>query len=101
MKFYFPNYDFYRTDREDGHKGGTAVVLKKSIPHACVELPLLLSVEATGSEAHPATYPMGTGSFLPGIERPGREADHLYLVPTSRIVELHLHSYHTSSRLSA
>jgi hypothetical protein len=29
----------------------------------------------TGSEAHPASYPMGTGGVLsPRVERPGREA---------------------------
>jgi hypothetical protein len=31
----------------------------------------------TGSEAHPASYPMGTrGSFPGGKARPGRDADH-------------------------
>ena len=29
----------------------------------------------TGSEAHPASYAMGTGSF-PGVKRPGRGVDH-------------------------
>ena len=29
----------------------------------------------TGSEAHPASYTMGTGSF-PGVKRPGRGLDH-------------------------
>jgi hypothetical protein len=28
------------------------------------------------SGAHPASYPMGTGGFSPGVKRPGREADH-------------------------
>jgi hypothetical protein len=27
-------------------------------------------------EVHPASYPMGTGGFFPGVKRPGREADH-------------------------
>jgi hypothetical protein len=31
----------------------------------------------TGCEAHLAPYPMGTGTFSPGVKRPGREADHL------------------------
>jgi hypothetical protein len=31
----------------------------------------------TGSGAHPASYPMVTGGFLPLVERPVREADHL------------------------
>jgi len=30
----------------------------------------------TGSEAHPASYTMGTGCF-PGVKRPGRGVDHL------------------------
>jgi hypothetical protein len=31
----------------------------------------------TGSGAHPASYPMGTGGPLPGVKaRPGRDADH-------------------------
>jgi hypothetical protein len=34
---------------------------------------------------------MVTGGYFPGVRRQGREADHLYLVPTLRIVELHLH----------
>jgi exonuclease III len=27
MSFYFPNYNFYRTDCEDGHKGETSVAV--------------------------------------------------------------------------
>jgi hypothetical protein len=31
----------------------------------------------TGSEAHPASYPVGTGGSFPGGKaRPGRDADH-------------------------
>jgi hypothetical protein len=29
MRFYIPKYDIYRTNGEDGHKGGTAVAVKK------------------------------------------------------------------------
>jgi hypothetical protein len=29
----------------------------------------------SGSEAHPASHTMGTGSF-PGVKRPGRDIDH-------------------------
>jgi hypothetical protein len=29
-----------------------------------------------GSGAHPASYPVGTRGSLPGVKRPGREADH-------------------------
>jgi hypothetical protein len=47
MKFYIPNCDIHWTDCEDGHKGRTAVAVKKGIPHTCTDLPPLLSVEAT------------------------------------------------------
>jgi hypothetical protein len=40
MKFYIPNYDIYRTDCEDGHKGRTAVAVKMGFPHTHVDLPL-------------------------------------------------------------
>jgi exonuclease III len=28
MRFYIPNYHIYRTDHQDGHKGGTAVAVR-------------------------------------------------------------------------
>jgi hypothetical protein len=31
----------------------------------------------TGSGAHPASYPMGTGALFTGIKRPGLGAEHL------------------------
>jgi hypothetical protein len=38
----------------------------------------LLSSAQAGSGAHPASYPVGTGSFFPPVVKwPGREADHL------------------------
>jgi hypothetical protein len=40
-RVYIPNYHFYRTDRFLGREGGTAVTVRKNIPH-------LVSVEATG-----------------------------------------------------
>jgi hypothetical protein len=36
----------------------------------------LLHVVQTGSGAHPASYPMGTGGDFPWGKWPGREADH-------------------------
>jgi len=30
----------------------------------------------TGSGSRTASYPMGTGGFLPGVKRQGRKADH-------------------------
>jgi hypothetical protein len=32
------------------------------------------------------------GAHSPEVKRPGREADHIHLVPRSRVVELYLHS---------
>jgi hypothetical protein len=47
-----------------------------------------------GSGAHPASYAVGTTSFLPGVERPGHETDHS--PPSSaevkEWVDLYLHS---------
>jgi hypothetical protein len=34
-----------------------------------------LYIVQTGSGAHPASYPKGTGALSPGVRRPGREAD--------------------------
>jgi len=47
----------------------------------------------TGPVAHPASYTMGTGSFL-GVRRPGRDADHppLSSAKVNERVELHLYS---------
>jgi hypothetical protein len=38
---------------------------------------LLHSVQ-TGSEAYPASYPVGTEGSSPGVKRPGREIDHSF-----------------------
>jgi hypothetical protein len=52
-----------------------------------------LSVQ-TGSEAHPHSYPMGTGCSFPGAkERLGRDADHSpHLVPNSRMSRSYISS---------
>jgi hypothetical protein len=47
MRFCNPNYDIYRTDREDGHKGGNTLAVKQVNPHTRVDIPPLISVEAT------------------------------------------------------
>jgi hypothetical protein len=39
---------FFTTDHEDEHKGKIAVAVKKGFSHICIDLPPLLSVEATG-----------------------------------------------------
>jgi hypothetical protein len=47
QRFHLHNYHIYRNDRHPGIKGGTAVAVKKGIPHRLVELPPLISVEAS------------------------------------------------------
>jgi hypothetical protein len=46
--FFIPNHHFYRIDRYPGRIGGTAVTVRKRIPHNRIDLPPLVSVEATG-----------------------------------------------------
>jgi hypothetical protein len=47
-RFHIQNYHFYRIDREPERKVGTAVAARKGIPHMYVDLPPLVSIEATG-----------------------------------------------------
>jgi hypothetical protein len=58
-RYFIPNYHFYRTDRYPGNKGGTAAVVSKGIPHSQVDLPPLVSVEATG-----VCIPIGNSEVL-------------------------------------
>jgi hypothetical protein len=74
---------------------GYGLDIPGSIPGS-VRFSLLHSVQ-TGSGAHPASYPMGTGDSLPqeggGVQRQGYEAHHT--PPSSaevKKVELYLHS---------
>jgi hypothetical protein len=53
------NYNFHRTDRHSGRKGGTAVAVRKGIPHNHVDLPPLVTVEATG-----VCIPIGNSEVL-------------------------------------
>jgi hypothetical protein len=46
--FCISNYHFCRNDGLPGRKGGTAVAVKEGIPQNLEDLPLLVSVEATG-----------------------------------------------------
>jgi hypothetical protein len=65
------------------------------------EFSFLRSVQP-GSGVHQTSYTMGTGGSFPGVNRPGREADHLLrLVPRSRKCESMRPLPHTSSRRSA
>jgi exonuclease III len=56
-RFYIQNYHFYRTDRYPERKGGTAIAVRKGIPHRHVDLPTLVSVEAAG-----VCIPVGNGN---------------------------------------
>jgi hypothetical protein len=58
-RFSIPNFHFYRTDRYPGRKGGTAVAVRKGIPYNHVDLPLLVSVDATG-----VCIPIGNSEIL-------------------------------------
>jgi hypothetical protein len=58
-RFFISNYRFYRTDRYSGRKEGIAVAFRKGIPHNHVNLPPLVSVEATG-----VCIPVGNSEVL-------------------------------------
>jgi hypothetical protein len=47
-RFLIPNYLFYPTDRFSGRRSGNAVAMRKGIPHNHLDLPPLVSMEATG-----------------------------------------------------
>jgi hypothetical protein len=58
-RFIISNYHFYRTDHYPGRKGGTAVAVRKDIPHNHIDLPPLVSVEQTG-----VCIPIGNSEVL-------------------------------------
>jgi hypothetical protein len=58
-RFFIPNYHVYRTDRFPGRKGGTAIAVRKGIPLNHVDLPPLVSIEATG-----VCIPIGNSEIL-------------------------------------
>jgi hypothetical protein len=66
---FIPNYHFYRIDRYPGRKGGIAVAVRTGIPHNRVDLPPLVSVEATG-----ICIPVGNSEVLPAAvyKSPGK-----------------------------
>jgi hypothetical protein len=47
QRFQIKKYHIYRNDRHPGIKDGTAVAVKRDIPHGPVDLPPLISVEAS------------------------------------------------------
>jgi hypothetical protein len=58
-RFFIPNFHFYRTDRFPGRKGGTAVAVRKGIPHNHLDLPPFVSVEVRG-----VCIPIGNSELL-------------------------------------
>jgi hypothetical protein len=58
-RFFILNYQFYRPDRHPGRKGGTAVAVRRGVPHSYVDLQHLASVEATG-----VCTPIGNSEIL-------------------------------------
>jgi exonuclease III len=47
-RFTIKNYHFYRNYHHPGLKGGTAIAVKRGVPHRYVDLLPLLLIEATG-----------------------------------------------------
>jgi len=83
-RFCIPNYHVYRTDRYPGRKGGTAVAIRKGVPHTDVDLAPLVSIEATG-----VYIPIGNNEvFLAAIykspSRAGSDADIMQLLTLRR-----------------
>jgi hypothetical protein len=88
MYLLLPIYIFiilYRPDVVNGSSGSIVSdyglddrVIEVRSPTGAEDFSSSLCVQ-TGSEAHPASYPMGTGGggpFPGGKARPGRDADH-------------------------
>jgi hypothetical protein len=65
----------YRDDRLDGNKGGTAVAVKKGMPHTYVDLPPLFSLEATGVNIPIGHTEMLLASLYKSPLRECRDAD--------------------------
>jgi hypothetical protein len=58
-RFFISNYHFHRTDRHPGRKGGTAIAVRRGVPHSYVDVPHLVSIEATG-----VGIPIGNSEIL-------------------------------------
>jgi hypothetical protein len=71
------NRRFFRRSRDssDGIATSYGLDSRGSIPGSGNRFSILHNVQ-TGSEAHPASYPVGIAGCFSGIKRPGRESDH-------------------------
>jgi hypothetical protein len=70
QRIFIPNFHFYCNNRYPGRKGRTAVTVKKGIPHNHVDLPLLVSVVATGVCIAISNYEvlLAEKLYRPGLE---------------------------------
>jgi hypothetical protein len=83
-RFFIANYNFYRIDSYPNRKGGTANAVRKGILHNLVDLPSLVSVEATG-----VCIPIGNNEVLLAAlyKSPGKawsDPDHTELLSIRR-----------------
>jgi hypothetical protein len=67
-RFLIPNYHFYRTDRFLRREVGTAIAVRKGIPHKHVDLPPLVPIKATG-----VWIPIGNSDMSRVCKPPGHE----------------------------
>lgn len=56
--FYIPNYDIHRTDRQDRPGGGTAILIKKSIPHIRLNQTKMTTLEHTAIRLELPHFPL-------------------------------------------
>ena len=68
LAFSVPNYRVHRSDRLDGRGGGTAVLIKNSIPHMRIPRIDFRSLEETSVVVHGATGDL----YLTAVYRPAR-----------------------------
>jgi hypothetical protein len=71
----YSSYHFYLTGRLPGRKGGTAFPVQQDIPHSHVDLPSLVSVEATGIFIQIGNCELLLADFYKSPSRIWRDAD--------------------------
>jgi hypothetical protein len=75
---FIPSYHFYRTDCFGGRKGETAVAVRKGTPHNHVDLPPLVSIEATE-----VCIPTGNSEVLLSAVCTSKSPGHTWMMQTS------------------
>jgi hypothetical protein len=74
-RFFSPNFPYYQTDSFLGKKDSNAVAIRKGIPHNHVDIPPLVSAEATG-----VCIPIGNFKLLLVTCDTCRDVDIIYLL---------------------